>query len=89
MVLIKNAATTSKGNRYLRAQQYTILTKVVDEIIQTCVFKLHNKLSIVQLALRQVNSFLFIFFKDILKVFSMSRRKIQQCQMFIYRSFIF
>jgi hypothetical protein len=31
MVLIKNVTTTSKGDRYLRAQHYTILTKVVDE----------------------------------------------------------
>jgi hypothetical protein len=31
MVLIKNVTTTSKGNQYLRAQHYTILTKVVDE----------------------------------------------------------
>ncbi len=30
MVLIKNV-TTSKGNQYLKAQQYTILTKVIDE----------------------------------------------------------
>jgi hypothetical protein len=27
----KNATTTSKGDQYLRAQHYTILTKVVDE----------------------------------------------------------
>jgi len=32
MVLIKNVTTTSKGNRYLRAHYYTILTKVVDEV---------------------------------------------------------
>jgi len=32
MVLIKNVITT-KGDRYLRAQHYTILTKVVDEVI--------------------------------------------------------
>jgi hypothetical protein len=31
MLLIKNVTTTSKGDRYLRAQYYTILTKVVDE----------------------------------------------------------
>jgi hypothetical protein len=33
MVLIKNVATTSKRDQHLRAQQYTIFTKVVDEII--------------------------------------------------------
>jgi hypothetical protein len=35
MVLIKNVTTTttSKGNQYLRAQHYTILTKVVDKAI--------------------------------------------------------
>jgi hypothetical protein len=31
MVLIKNVTTTSKGNQYLKAQHYTILTKVVDK----------------------------------------------------------
>jgi len=32
MVLIKNVTTTTtKGNQYLRAQHYTILTKVVDK----------------------------------------------------------
>jgi hypothetical protein len=36
MVLIKNVTTrTSKGNQYLKAQHYTILTKVVDGAIQT------------------------------------------------------
>jgi len=33
MVLIKNVTTTTKGNQYLKAQHYTILTKVVDETI--------------------------------------------------------
>jgi len=31
MVLIKNVITTTKGDRYLNTQHYTILTKVVDE----------------------------------------------------------
>jgi hypothetical protein len=30
MVLIKNMVTMSKGDRYLRAQQYIIITKVVE-----------------------------------------------------------
>jgi hypothetical protein len=34
MVLIKNV-TTSKGNQYLRAQQYKIIIKVIDEAIRT------------------------------------------------------
>jgi hypothetical protein len=33
MVLIENVKTTSKGDQYLKAQHYKILTKVVDEII--------------------------------------------------------
>jgi len=33
MVLIKNMTTTKKGDQYLRAQHYTILTKVMDEAI--------------------------------------------------------
>jgi hypothetical protein len=32
MVLIKNVTTSTKGDRYLRAQHYTILTKVMDEV---------------------------------------------------------
>ncbi len=30
MVLIKNVTTTIKGDQYLKAQHYTILTKVVE-----------------------------------------------------------
>ncbi len=66
MVLIKNVPTTSEGDWYLRTQQYTIFTKVVNEITQTCLLKLHNKLSIIQLALKDVNSYLIILFKNIL-----------------------
>jgi len=33
MVLIKNV-TTTKGNRYLKAQHYIIFTKVVDKVTQ-------------------------------------------------------
>jgi hypothetical protein len=33
MVLIKNMVTTSKGDRYLRAQQYIVFTKIVEEAI--------------------------------------------------------
>jgi hypothetical protein len=33
MILIKNV-TTTKGDRYLTTQHYTILTKVVDETTQ-------------------------------------------------------
>jgi len=47
MILIKNVPTTSKGNWYLRAHQYTILTKIVDEATWVRLLKLHNKLSIV------------------------------------------
>jgi hypothetical protein len=32
MVFIKNVTTTTKGDQYLRAQHYTIITKVVDEV---------------------------------------------------------
>jgi hypothetical protein len=68
MVLIKNVATTSKENRYLKTQQQTIFTKVVDEVIPILLLKLHNKLSIVQPTLREVNSFLLIIFKNNLVV---------------------
>ncbi len=56
MVLINNV-TTSKGDRYLKAQHYTILTKVIDETIQVRLLQLHNKLSNVQFAFKEVNSF--------------------------------
>jgi hypothetical protein len=46
MVLIVNLAITFKGDSYLETQEYKILTKVVDEHIRACLFKLHNKLSI-------------------------------------------
>jgi tryptophan synthase beta subunit len=35
MVLIKNVTTTTKGDRYLRAQHNIILTKFVDKATQT------------------------------------------------------
>jgi hypothetical protein len=35
MVLIKNVTTKTKGDRYLKAQHYTILTRVVDKATQT------------------------------------------------------
>ncbi len=61
MLLIKNVATTSKGDRYLKAQHYTILTKVVNEAIQVRLFQLHGKLSNAQPALREVSLFPIIF----------------------------
>jgi hypothetical protein len=48
---------TPKGDWYLKAQHYTFLTKVVDEVIQARLLKLHNKLSSVQHALKGVNFF--------------------------------
>jgi hypothetical protein len=69
MVLIKNVATTSKGYWHLKTQQYKCPTKVV-EVIPTCLFKLHDKLSFVWLAPKEVNSFLLIFFSN-LRIFLM------------------
>jgi hypothetical protein len=57
MLLIKNVTTTSKKDRYLRAQNYTILTKVVNEAIQVRLFQLHSKLSSAQPALKEVSLF--------------------------------
>jgi len=34
MVLIKNVTTTTKGDRYLKTQHYTILIKIIDKTIQ-------------------------------------------------------
>jgi hypothetical protein len=50
----------SKGNRYLKAQDYTILIKVVDEAIWIHFLQFHNKLSSVQPALKELNSFPFL-----------------------------
>ncbi len=36
MILIKNVTITTKGDQYLRAQHYIILTKVFDKVTQTC-----------------------------------------------------
>jgi hypothetical protein len=36
MVLIKNVTITSKGDWYLMAQNYKILIKVVDKVVQAC-----------------------------------------------------
>jgi len=74
MVLINNVAT-SKGDQYLNTQQYTIFIKVIRETIQIHLLQLYNKLSNVQLALKEVNSFPTIFIKIKLKVFSNSRKK--------------
>jgi hypothetical protein len=60
MVLIKNVTTTSKGNWYLKAHYYTILTKVVDKVTWTCILQLHNKLSSSHYAFKEVNSFPFV-----------------------------
>ncbi len=63
MVLIKNVTTitTSKGDQYLRAQHYTILTKVVDKAIRAHLLQLHNKLSSVQSTFKKVNCFSFLY----------------------------
>jgi hypothetical protein len=67
MVLIKNVITTTKGDRYLTAQYYIILTKVVDEATQARPLQLHNKLSNAQFTFKEVNSYPFLciicFFK--------------------------
>jgi hypothetical protein len=60
MVLIKNVTITSKGNQYLMAQHYTILTKVINETTWVHLLKSHNKLSSVQSAFKKVNSFSFL-----------------------------
>jgi hypothetical protein len=68
MVLIKNVTTPTKRDRYLKAQHYTILTKVVDETIRSHFLQLHNKLSSVQSAFKEVNSYPFlctIFFSNL------------------------
>jgi hypothetical protein len=62
MVLIKIVTKTSKGNQYLRAQHYIILTKFVDKTTQARLLQLHNKLSSAQFAFKKVNSFPFLSF---------------------------
>jgi len=65
----------------LKAQHYTILTKVVDETIQACLFQLHNKLSSVQPALKEINSFPILHI--IQCSFQIYTTNIKQNQMFI------
>jgi hypothetical protein len=81
MVLIKNVTITSKGDWYLKAQHYTILTKVVDETIWVCFLQLHNKLSNVQPALKEVHFFPILHI--IQCSFQIYTRNIKQNQMFI------
>jgi hypothetical protein len=75
MVLIKNVVIKSKRNRYLKAQQYSIFTNVIDEATQAHLFKLHNKFSIVRPTFKEVCFFLLIFFKNILNVFFKVKEK--------------
>jgi len=75
MVLIKNVEITSKRDGYLKAQQYTILINVVDEVTQAHLFKLHNKFSIVQPIFKEINFFLLILFKNILNFFFKVKEK--------------
>jgi hypothetical protein len=59
----------------LKAQHFTILTKVVDEITQTHLLQLHNKWSSAQYAFKKVNSFpLFasFFFKFTHKIYNIT-----------------
>ncbi len=62
MVLIKNVPITSKGDWYLRTQQYTIFTNIINETIWACLLKLHDKLSITRHTLNDVISYLMIYF---------------------------
>jgi indole-3-glycerol phosphate synthase len=82
MLLIKNVITTSKGDQYMKAlQHYTILTKVVDKATQACLLQLHNKLSSVQLALKEVSLFSILCIIQIF--FQTYMKNIKQNQMFI------
>ncbi len=87
MLLTKNVTTTSKGDRYLRAQHYTILTEVVDEITWTRLLQLDIKLSSAQLALKKVS--LFPILCIIQRFFQIYMKNIKQNQMFISCSTIF
>jgi hypothetical protein len=60
MHLIKNVTTTTKGDQYLKAQHYIIFKKVVDEVTETCLLPLHNKLSSAQFTFKEVNSYPFL-----------------------------
>jgi hypothetical protein len=81
MELIKNVTTISKGDQYLRAQHYKILTKVVDEVTGIHHFQLHNKLSNVQPTLKEVNFFPILCI--IQKKFKFTQKNIKHIQMFI------
>jgi hypothetical protein len=61
MVLIKNVATTSKGDWFFWAQDYTIFSKVVYEGVQTHLLQLHNTLSNTQPTFRKVDFYFILF----------------------------
>ncbi len=50
---------TNKRKLYLRAQHYTILTKVVNKTIRAHLLQFRNKLLSAQSAFKEVNSFPF------------------------------
>jgi hypothetical protein len=66
----QNVTTTTKGDQYLMAQHYTILTKVVDEAIQTHLLQLHNKLSNVQSTFKEVNSYPFLCINFVFQIYT-------------------
>jgi hypothetical protein len=53
MVLIKNVTTTTKGDQYLRAQHYIILTKVVDKAIRACLHSYTTNYQVLNLHLKK------------------------------------
>ncbi len=80
MDLIKNVTTTTKGDRYLRAQHYILLTKVMDEATQAHLLQLHNKLSNVQSTFKEEISYTFLCIICFFQIYTI---KIKQNLMFI------
>jgi len=59
MVLVKNVTATIIGDCFLRAQPYTIFSKVIDERVRTWLLNLHTKLMSNQPLMREVQSYYF------------------------------
>jgi hypothetical protein len=78
MLLIKNMITTSKGYWYLKAQHYTILTKVVGETIQAHLLQLDSKLWNAQPTLKELSLFPILciiqcFFQISMKILNITK----------------
>jgi hypothetical protein len=54
MILIKNVSITKYGDRHMHADNFTIFTKVVEEVVRARLINLHNKFTKNQPSVKEV-----------------------------------